>query len=326
MMPAEPFAAAAFLATLAVTVAATRAVLAWLRHRRILDHPNERSSHQRPTPRVGGLAVTPVILLAWGGLAAAGYGLPGQLPVMAAAAGLLALSWRDDRGHLPAALRLALHVAAAALGLAALDGDRLVFQGLLPLPLDRLAALLAWVWFINLYNFMDGIDGITGVETAAIGIGLALLPGLGGPQAAVVAAAGLGFLVWNWHPARIFLGDSGSVPLGYLLGWLLLSAAAGGHWAAALILPAYYLADASWTLVARALDGEPIWQAHRRHFYQRAVQGGASHARVATLILLADLLLMALAAASVIDPWPALAAAAAVVAGLLAVLRLWAPG
>ena len=325
MMPAEPILAAVFLATLAATVAATRAVLGWLRRRRILDHPNERSSHRLPTPRGGGLAVTPVILLAWAGLAAAGHGMPGQTPAMLGAAGLLALSWRDDRGHLPAGLRLCLHLAAGGLGLAGLGHDQLVFQGLLSWPADRLAALLAWVWFTNLYNFMDGIDGITGVETAAIGLGLALLPGFAGaPQAVAVAAAGLGFLAWNWHPARIFLGDAGSVPLGYLLGWLLLSAAADGHWAAALILPAYYLADATLTLAARAWRRERVWQAHRRHFYQRAVSGGASHARVAGLILAADLPLMVLALAAEGDPWTALAAAAAVVAGLLAILRAWA--
>ena len=183
---------------------------------------------------------------------------------------------------------------------------------------------LPGVWFINLYNFMDGIDGITGVETAAIGLGVALLALVGATPdlaaAAAIAAAGLGFLVWNWHPARIFMGDAGSVPLGFLLGWLLLALAARGAWAPALILPGYYLADATLTLIARTLAGERIWQAHRRHFYQRAVRGGASHAAVVLRVAAADILLIVLAVAALTRPWLALGGAAIVVAALLAEL------
>jgi UDP-N-acetylmuramyl pentapeptide phosphotransferase/UDP-N-acetylglucosamine-1-phosphate transferase len=114
--------------------------------------------------------------------------------------------------------------------------------------------VLLWVWFLNLFNFMDGIDGIDASEAAAIGLGLMLVadadPSIAAP-AAVIAAAALGFLVWNWAPARIFLGDVGSVPLGYLLGFLLYELALRGSWQAALILPAYFLADATLTLLRR---------------------------------------------------------------------------
>jgi len=134
----------------------------------------------------------------------------------------------------------------------------------------------------------------------------------------VMVGVALGFLVWNWHPAKIFLGDSGSVPLGYLLGWLLLSAAGHGHWAAALILPAYYLADATLTLGRRALRGEPLLKAHRQHFYQQAILGGVSHARVAGLILAANMVLVALAWWAEIHPLAALLAAMADVTFLLA--------
>ncbi len=313
----------AFLLAFIASVSATRLVLAWLRRRQILDHPNERSSHSLPTPRGGGLAVTPVVLLGWAGLALAGRSQAGVWPALAGAAALLILSWRDDRHSLPAHLRLAVHMAAAVLGIAGLPADQSVFQGLLPFWLDRAAAVLGWVWFVNLYNFMDGIDGITGVETAAVGLGLTLVDlstgqAAGAPAAAVAAAAGLGFLVWNWHPAKLFLGDSGSVPLGYLLGWLLLSAAAEGRWAAALILPAYYLADATVTLLRRARRGEKLWQAHRQHFYQLALSGGASHAQVVRLILATDVLLVLLALWANIHPWLATILAAIVVADLLA--------
>jgi UDP-N-acetylmuramyl pentapeptide phosphotransferase/UDP-N-acetylglucosamine-1-phosphate transferase len=154
------------------------------------------------------------------------------------------------------------------------------------------------VWFANLFNFMDGIDGIAGGEATAVGIGIALVAGTGGafeliaPSVAVAAAA-LGFLVWNWHPARIFMGDVGSVPLGYLLGYLLLALAARGEWAAAVILPLYFLADATLTLLRRLARGERVWQAHREHFYQRAVQRGLRHDAVVLRVVAADLVLIA---------------------------------
>ena len=111
----------------------------------------------------------------------------------------------------------------------------------------------------------------------------------------MAGAAGLGFLVWNWHPARIFLGDVGSVPLGYLIGWLLLLAAAKGYWAPALILPLYYLADASLTLARRVLRRAAFWEAHREHFYQRALARDGNHAAVARMVFWGDAVLVLLA-------------------------------
>jgi UDP-N-acetylmuramyl pentapeptide phosphotransferase/UDP-N-acetylglucosamine-1-phosphate transferase len=160
---------------------------------------------------------------------------------------------------------------------------------------------------------MDGIDGITAVETISLALGFALL-GQFIPQSALLIAVSLGFLLWNWHPAKIFLGDSGSIPLGFLLGWLLLLLAGRGHWAAALILPAYYLADSTLTLLRRAVRGEKIWLAHRQHAYQRAVQAGARHDQVTLTILAANLLLIGAAWWSESQPWPALGLAMAVTA------------
>jgi len=310
----------AFLASLAATALAVRLVLGFLRRRQILDHPNERSSHSRPTPRGGGLAVTPVVLLGWLLLGATGLLLSGQWVVMAGALALLILSWQDDRVSLSARTRLLAHLAAVLAGLYALPAKELVFQGWLPFWADRAAAALLWIWFLNLYNFMDGIDGITGIETLCIAGGLWLLSPAQ-PQAAVLAGAAVGFLLWNWHPAKIFLGDSGSVPLGYVLGWLLLRMAGDGMWAQALILPAYYLADATITISKRALRGEKVWQAHRLHFYQRAVQGGASHSLVALLILISDIALVEAARWSRVSLWQGLTAAILMTAVLLFVLH-----
>jgi len=301
-------AAALAAAALAMSWIATGRVLAWLDRRQIIDVPNHRSSHVRPTPRGGGiglLAAALPALLVFASMSAAP--MP-WLVLVAAAAMLAVISWRDDRGHVPARWRLLAQFIAVAAGLALLDG-RLVFQGVLPPWLDLIAAALAWIWFVNLTNFMDGIDGITGVEAASIGIGIALVGAPAAP-ALILAAASLGFLRWNWHPARLFMGDVGSVPLGYLLGALLLLLAKEGQWAAALILPAYYLADATWTLTRRLLQRKKIWEAHREHIYQRAVQGGWSHARVSLTVGIVNGGLVVLALLSLDHPWSALAGAA----------------
>jgi UDP-N-acetylmuramyl pentapeptide phosphotransferase/UDP-N-acetylglucosamine-1-phosphate transferase len=298
----------------------------WLARRAILDQPVQRSSHSVPVPRGGGLAVVPVVVAAWLLLALLAAAPPPAAGIAGLALALALLSWRDDVSGLPAALRLAAHAAAVAVGLALLPEGR-VFQGLLPPVLDSAAAALLWLWFINLFNFMDGIDGITGIETVTLGLGIAataLLTGLpdGSTALALCLSAGaLAFLRWNWHPARLFLGDSGSVPLGFLLGWLLLALAARGLWAPALILPLYYLADASLTLAFRLARGERIWQAHRQHFYQRALGPDRDHAKVARLVLAGDAALLLLALAATSWPAPALAGAVLTVAAMLALLE-----
>ena len=320
-------AVAVALAAFVATSLLTGPVLRSLEQRSILDRPVERSAHQVPVPRGGGLALVPVLLAAWLGLALAERAPSGAATVAGLAAALALLSWRDDLRGLPAGLRLCGHIAAVLIGLTSLPAGA-VFQGLLPPLLDHAAAALLWVWFVNLFNFMDGIDGITGIETASLGIGLALTAFLAGraddgSAALALAAAGgaLGFLRWNWHPARIFLGDVGSVPLGYLLGFLLLSLAARGLWAPALILPLYYLADASLTLAARLLRGERIWKPHRTHFYQRALSPDGDHAAVARLVLAGDAALVLAALLALSWPLPALLLAAVIVAVMLALMQ-----
>ena len=139
--------------------------------------------------------------------------------------------------------------------------------------------------------------------------------------ALIVAAAAAGYLVWNWHPARVFMGDAGSIPLGFVLGWLMLDLAMRGHWAAAVILPLYFAADATLTLAKRALRGEKPWKAHREHFYQRAVLGGATPPAVVWRVGIANAVLVALALASTRYPVASLGAAAVTVAVLLVNLR-----
>jgi UDP-N-acetylmuramyl pentapeptide phosphotransferase/UDP-N-acetylglucosamine-1-phosphate transferase len=281
----------------ALSCLGTRALIALLRQKAVLDLPNQRSSHVLPTPRGGGIAVIGAIVVVWLALCATGA-LPATSVVVAlGAAGLAIVSWLDDLRGLSPGVRLLAQFAAVAAGVLVLP-NHAVFQGWLPSGLDALATALLWVWFANLFNFMDGIDGIAGSEAAAIGIGLVLVAGgdlvITAPAAAVAAAA-LGFLVWNWRPARIFLGDVGSVPLGYLLGFLLYELTLRKQWQAALILPLYFLVDATLTLLRRLLRGERVWQAHREHFYQRAVQSGLSHDAVVLRVIAADLVLIACA-------------------------------
>ncbi len=314
-----------FTAVLAATLAAVGVARRVLLRHAILDHPNERSSHTAPTPRGGGIGVMAVLLPAWAAilvLAAAG-GTWWLVPLGALA--LACVSWLDDlRGLSPPARLLAQFIAAAA-ATTALPGP--VFQGYLPAAADMALAVRIWVWFVNLFNFMDGIDGLAGVEAASLGVGLYAITALAGAGVALgwlglaVAAAALGFLYWNWQPARVFLGEIGSVPLGFLIGWLCLALAGEGEWAAALILPLYYLADATLTLLRRLLRGERVWRPHREHFYQIAVRRGLDHARVCGRVLGANMMLVLLAAGSVLwSPWPALAAAALVVAVTLVTL------
>ncbi|MGC2415387.1 MAG: glycosyl transferase, partial [Stellaceae bacterium] len=253
---------------------------------------------------------------------------PRLLAVLGGAALLAAISWVDDLRGLSPATRLLAQFAAVGLGMVALIPAGPVFQDWLMPGLDVAAAALLWLWFVNLFNFMDGIDGLAGSEAAAIGTGLVVFAGVGSgldPGLAALsgtaAAAALGFLVWNWAPARIFLGDVGSVPCGYLLGFLLLDVAARGRWKIALILPLYFLADATLTLLRRLARGELVWQAHRQHFYQRAVQRGLGHGAVVRRVIAADLILV-LCGWAAENGWGtlALAAAAVVVAALLASL------
>jgi len=287
---------------------------------RQLDKPNERSMHQVPVPVGAGLAIVATALVLWPLSQAAGDNAP--VVLLGCLAGLAGLSWLDDRRPLSPVLRLGAQALAVAFCLALLPPQARVATAL-PLPLERLALGLGWLWFINLFNFMDGIDGLAGSEAVAIAVGyLLLLTYLGideplGRLALIIAAASAGYLLWNWHPAKVFMGDAGSIPLGFLLGWLMIDLATKGYWSAAVILPLYFALDATITLCRRWFSGNKPWQPHREHFYQRAVLGGTTPSGVVWRVAAANLALLLLALASVHWPVLALGAAAASVAVLL---------
>jgi UDP-N-acetylmuramyl pentapeptide phosphotransferase/UDP-N-acetylglucosamine-1-phosphate transferase len=300
--------------------------------RHALAHPNARSSHRQPTPQGGGIAVMTAALLVTA--CAVALGVPGptvdQAPLwlLLAATALIALVGAvDDLKTIEVLPRLVLQAIAVALAIASLPAGLRIVPWL-PWWAERALLLLACLWFVNLTNFMDGIDWMTVAEFVPITIGLALIGGLGGfPIEGVVVAlavggALLGFAPFNRPVARIFLGDVGSLPIGLLFAWLLVLLAGSGHLAAAAILPLYYLADTALTLLRRMVRGEPFWLAHRSHFYQRATDHGWSVSEIVARVFAANLGLVVLALASVL--WPgratavmALAAAAALVAWLL---------
>lgn len=289
-----------------------------------LEAPNARSMHKAPLPVGAGIAmVTTLLVLSpwWRGAA-----LGSHLVLLAGIAGLGAVSWIDDRRGLSPAVRLIAQAAAVGLCLAWLPPEVRALP-FLPLPIERLLLGVAWMWFINLFNFMDGIDGLAGSEAVAMTAGYLLLlayVGVDAPLwrlALVVAASAAAYLAWNWYPAKVLMGDAGSIPLGFLLAMLMLDLALRGYWAAGLILPLYFVADATLTLFKRAVRGETPWQAHRQHAYQRAVLGGATPAAVVWRVAAANVALIGLALASVAFPVSALGAAAVVVATLLAHLE-----
>lgn len=322
--------AAVVLATSLLTCAATGALIPVLRRRELLDHPNERSSHSVPTPRGGGIALVGSLLLAWLVLFQAGWVAPGVVSISLAAAALAVISWIDDLHDLSPLLRLLAQGAAVALGTYVLPETQYPLRDWSGSVFYLTGVSLLWVWWINLFNFMDGIDGLAGSEAAAIGVGVLLfvIRGIGADSelallAAAIIGAAIGFLLWNWSPAQIFLGDVGSAPLGYLLGFLLLDLALRGFWKITLILPLYFLADATITLSRRLLRGERIWRPHREHYYQQAVRRGLGHAAVVKRVIAADVLLIGCGLAAE-HGWGtvSLAVSAAIVAGLLLNLSL----
>lgn len=268
MLPAlvAPFAAAG------VSVA----LLAWMlsRQERLpLDRPNDRSLHDRPVPRSGGMAIMAGVFCAFALLAVPPLWV---LPVVL----LAAISLLDDLGGMPSALRLAVHCLAAVLfAAAALPASPLAVQ---------LLFVLAAIWMTNLYNFMDGSDGLAGGMTL-IGFG-ALGIGAWGAQSTMlaalcfaVAAAAAGFLAFNFHPARVFMGDTGSIPLGFLATALGAIGWRDGLWPAwfAPVVFSPFIVDASLTIARRIARRDRFWEAHHDHYYQRLVRMGWGHRNTA---------------------------------------------
>jgi UDP-N-acetylmuramyl pentapeptide phosphotransferase/UDP-N-acetylglucosamine-1-phosphate transferase len=300
-----------------------------------LARPNARSSHKIPTPQGGGLAVILAVLIALGAnalLVGPELTVLGEvLPLGAAVVLLTVVGAIDDIFPLSPKLRLGIQAVATALAVLAMP-EELRALPILPVTVERAAEILAGLWFVNLVNFMDGIDWMTVAETVPSTAFLVLFglfgaaPAPVGPVALALCGAVLGFAPFNRPTAKLFLGDVGSLPIGLLLFWLLLQLAGSGHLAAAMLLPLYYVADATITLLLRLARGERITEAHRSHFYQLAVIRGLPVLTVVQWVCAVNIALAALAALSVwlSSAWfdlAALAGGGALVAALLVMME-----
>ena len=303
-----PYLLACLLLPLLASLGLTFLLLVVLRGIGLYDRPNERSLHDTPTPRGGGLA--PAAVLVAGIATVAGpEGLPpvAWLPPLGGALLLAATGWRDDRAGLSPLAKLLPQLVAVGLGMVALSSGGLTFQGWLPDVLDRPVAALLWLWFVNLYNFMDGSDGLAGTMTVAGFSAYAIAAWIGGSGGASIflalVAATLPFLWYNKPPARIFLGDVGAVPLGFLAAVFGMEGWQAGAWAAWFPLLVFlpFIADATATLGRRLWSGARVWEAHREHHYQRLVQLGFGHR--GTLALYACLMVTASLSAVAMLAW-----------------------
>ena len=293
-----------FLISIVLSWILTSRVRQYALAKNLLDIPNIRSSHTIPTPRGGGLAIVAVLLLS--GLVS--LSLP-QAPTQILACLLLAtlafavLGWQDDKHDLPASIRFLVQLLIAALACGYLF---LLHVPEWALSLNTIIILflsILWVaWMANLFNFMDGIDGISAVESLILGATTSYWFAMSGATSIAiiciaVAGAAVGFLRWNWSPAKIFMGDVGSLALGAFFAIIAIIGTTGLKipFLAFLILYSVYLADSSVTLLRRMINGEKWWQAHRSHYYQRAVQSGFSHSQVSLAVMMINIIFSVLA-------------------------------
>jgi UDP-N-acetylmuramyl pentapeptide phosphotransferase/UDP-N-acetylglucosamine-1-phosphate transferase len=302
-----------------------------------LARPNARSSHTAPTPQGGGVAVVLAVILTLGVAAElVGPGLfAGALPLGTAVVLVTVVGAIDDMFAIAALPRLAVQAVAVILVVANVPAE-LRAVPIMPVAVERATEILAGLWFVNLMNFMDGIDWMTVAETVPITLSIfvfALLraaPHPAGQVALALLGAMVGFAPFNRPVARLFLGDVGSLPVGLMVFWLLLQVAVSGHLAAALLLPLYYVADATITLLLRMWRGERITQAHRTHFYQLATTRGFSVITVVQVVFAVNIALAVLATLSIRASSPAvdlatLVLGGTVVAALLVMMRRGIP-
>ena len=302
------------LSLLAVLAAAMlSAAMTWTIRPLLLRHalatPNARSSHRLPTPQGAGIAVIAATLAVAGALTVcAGTMVPGiPVAVFVATLFIAAVGFADDLKSIPVPTRLLLQAFAVGAIVFTAPGDLRIAPPC-PIWIERALLLLAGLWFVNLVNFMDGLDWMTVAEIVPItgamivmGV-LAEFPLSATLVAAALCGAMLGFAPFNRPVAKIFLGDVGSLPVGLLLGWCLLQLAYHQQFAAALLLPLYYLLDATTTLLRRLANRESFWAAHRSHFYQRATDNGFSVSQVVGEVFALNIGLAVLAVGSILAP------------------------
>lgn len=275
--------------------------------------PNESSNHKGKIPHAAGLIIIGILALSlflWMILVRSGNigteeeksiltSYPISWNIICILVILMLISFWDDIHPLPVVFRFGVQILAVLVIYPFLPEQ--VLLGYVPPWFDRVFSLLFLITFTNFFNFMDGIDGISAVESMTIGGGL-FLASIFAPSVSMMFIVGIHgllvailmgvFFLWNRHPAKIFLGDSGSIPLGFFLGLLLLHTASLGFWELALILPLYYYMDAGLTLLKRLVRREAFWRPHKNHFYKKAIRLGKSHDHITNTIALTNIVLL----------------------------------
>ena len=303
-----------------------------LRHE-IMDVPNARSSHIIPTPRGGGLGLVITFVLASAWLCFQGSLAGVNLAVIVIGGGAVALiGFWDDHQHVSRKLRISIHLLAATITIFSLEGIPAIPLLNINLQLGYLGYLLGiigLVWLLNLYNFMDGIDGIAAIEAVTVALAAAIILWSGGNTSDALwfiylALAVSGFLIWNWPPAKIFMGDVGSGFLGFVFGTMTIissQSTAINLWAWGILL-AVFIVDAMVTLMRRIIRGDKCYEAHRTHAYQRASRRWQSHLKVTVVVgLINSIWLFPLAWFAAV--WPEFGIFLAVIAYMPLILLAW---
>ncbi|MDR0774814.1 MAG: UDP-phosphate alpha-N-acetylglucosaminyltransferase [Rickettsia sp.] len=281
----------------------------------VVDIPDPRRVHSRITPRGGGLAIVIVVIIA---LIAYEYfstkTLINSIKIVPLLLIISTISFLDDLISIPIFVRLIFHIICSTIAIFLFLFPVVLFHHELPLYIDFVLSIIGLIVFLNIYNFLDGIDGISGAESIHLSITILILCYLKSDIIIninfiivlniIILACSIGFLIFNWHPAKIFLGDVGSISLGFLLGLclLLISASSVHLFVASSIASLYYLADGGLTILIRLVNKEKIWQPHLKHFFQKAVRNGKSHKEVVSRIIICNILLMVLSIISLYFP------------------------
>ena len=280
------------------TLLGTRITILAIRNRQLAL--GRTSKHISPTPRGGGVVVVFALIIC---LAQADF----NYGIMFSMLMLTAVSLLGDLIDISQMTRLVAQLVAVSIPLTMMPLP--ILEGLLPLWLAKVLIALLWVWFINLFKFMDGIDGLTSTVMIGIGSGLCLLVAISGKfpdpiftYGLILSCTATGFLWWNWQPAKIFMGEVGSTPIGFLCFYLLLLTADSGYAFPAAILPAYYVCDGTITILRRIYKRKKIWGMQNDYYYQRALRSGRRHDSVVGYIFGINLLLIMLAILSALNP------------------------
>jgi UDP-N-acetylmuramyl pentapeptide phosphotransferase/UDP-N-acetylglucosamine-1-phosphate transferase len=295
--------------------------------------PNDRSSHKIPTPQGAGISVVITTLIATAiAFAFTGLSTGYTVHIIAVAGGavaLVGLGILDDIRQLAVVPRIAVQIFVVLLAVITLPAEVRVIPAL-PFWSERLLIVIAGLWFVNLYNFMDGIDLMAAGETLCLSACVIILsatgavPGWLAWSGGALAGATAGFLPWNRPPARMFLGDSGSLALGFLTGIMLVHVAGAAGLLVGLIPPLYFVMDATVTVCRRIGRGEPFWLGHRQHFYQRAIDNGWSATRIVATVTALNVCLIGLTIGAAAGAWTGSAALVVGAACVVGTLMLFA--